>query len=362
MNLRPSSLPMLAQCPAWQSSGGNDDTAAGATRHSALAWLLNDTATQEQQAEAVACLDEHEVESVTWAADYIRTHAPMADHPLHTERTLTLLDDDFKEVMRGTPDVACGPELFDLKWRERDYTAQLAAYALMLMEESGWHEVHVHVLYGERRRAERFTLTHEGATELVFRIVESTYGTPTPTPCDYCGWCARRITCPALTGPAKHVATRYAGEETLAKVEQWHPSEQTDAAQLSLMLFIARKVLKPWIESVEHHALDAVTKQGLALPGYEMKTRAARQWVADVTAAFAATGLPQDVFLKCCDVRLNTSKTYPDKVGVVDEFAKASGLKKAAAKRDLMKRLEPALGIGKPTHYLAETGDKEAED
>jgi hypothetical protein len=352
---------MLAQCPAWQSSGGNDDTSAGSARHAALALSLDLTVTPEQYQISTRDMAESDLESVQWAADYIRTHAPLADYPLHTERTLTLLDDDFKEVMRGTPDVACGPHLFDLKWRERDYSAQLAAYALMLMEESGWHEVHVHVLYGERRRAERFTLTHEGATELVFRIVESTYGTPRPVPCDYCGWCARRITCPALTGPAKHVATRYADADALARVEQWHPSEQTDAAQLATMLFIARAVLKPWIESVEHHALEAVTKQGLALPGYEVKSRAPRQYVADVAGAFSAAGLPQDVFLKCCDVRLNTSPTYPDKVGIVDEFARAAGLKKPAAKRDLMKRLEPVMAAGKPTQYLAEIKGEKGE-
>ena len=359
MNLRPSSLPMLAKCARWESSGGNDATAAGAARHSALAWQLASKAPEATRAESLAQLDDADREAVLWSADYIRTHAPMLDHPLHCERTLTMLDDDFKEVMRGTPDVVCGNQLFDLKWRERDYTAQMAAYALMLMEESGWPEVHVHVLYGERQRAERFTLDREGAQNLVDAILANVGSAKPPTPCDYCGWCARRLTCSALTGTAKKVADGYSIED---RVHNWHPSEQTDAEQLSVMLYIARKVLKPWIESVEYHALDAITKQGLAIPGYELKTRKAREWIADVAGAFAAAGLPQDDFLRCCDVRLNTSKTYPDKHGIVDTYAKVRELKKAPAKRDLMAKLAPVMQTGKPTQYLAEVGDKDSED
>jgi hypothetical protein len=350
---------MLAKCARWESSGGNDATEAGAARHSALAWQLASEAPEATRAESLAQLDDADREAVVWAADYIRTHAPMADYPIHCERTLTMLDDEFKEVMRGTPDVVCGNQLFDLKWRERDYAAQMAAYALMLMEESGWSEVHVHVLYGERQRAERFTFTRDGAQDMVDAILANVASAQPPTPCDYCGWCARRLTCSALTTAAKTVADGYS---VLDRVANWHPSEQTDAAQLSTMLFIARKVLKPWIESVEFHALDAITKQGLAIPGYELKTRKAREWISDVAGAFAAAGLPQDDFLRCCDVRLNTSKTYPDKTGIVDVFARVREMKKAAAKRELMSKLAPVMQTGKPTQYLAEIGEKEGEE
>lgn len=360
MNLRPSSLPMLAQCGHWQSSGGNEDTSAGSLRHTALSVALDVLATDSTREKAFAPLDAEQRDAVTWAADYIRTHAPMADHPLQCERTLTLLDDEFKEVLRGTPDVVCGNQLFDLKWRERDYAAQMAAYALMLMEETGWAEVHVHVLYGARQRAERFTLDREGAQTLVDSILARVASAAPPTPCDYCGWCARRLTCPALTGPAKTVGLGYQPAAT-DRITNWHPSEQTDAEQFATMLYLARKVLKPWIESVEFHALEASTKQGLAIPGYELKTRKAREWIADVATAYQAAGLPQIEFLRCCDVRLNTSKTYPDKAGLVDLYAQIKDLKKAPAKRELMTKLAPALQTGKPTQYLAATGE-ETED
>lgn len=349
---------MLAWCARWESSGGNSATEAGAARHSALGWQLAADAPEATRAESLAQLDDPDRDAVVWAADYIRTHAPLADYPIHCERGLTMLDTDFSEIMRGTPDVVCGNHLFDLKWRERDYAAQMAAYALMLMEDSGWDVVHVHVLYGERMRAERFTIDLVGAQLLVDAILANVASEKPPTPCDYCGWCARRLTCPALTKVAKTVADGYSVED---KVHNWHPSEKPDAEQLAAMLYIARKVLKPWIESVEFHALEAITKQGLAIPGYELKTRKAREWVSDVAGAFAAAGLPQDDFLRCCDVRLNTSKTYPDKAGIVDTFAKVRDLKKAAAKRDLMTRLAPVIQTGKPTQYLAETGEASEE-
>ena len=347
---------MLAECARWKSDGARKYTEPGTLRHTALSWQLASEAPEVARAESLAKLDEEGREAVQWGAEYIRLHAPMADYPLHCERTLTMLDDQFAEVMRGTPDVVCGNHIFDLKWRERDYTAQMAAYALMLMEASGWKEVHVHLLFGDRKYAERYTFTLYEAQNMVDSILAEVGSAKAPTPCDYCGWCANRLTCSALVNTAKKVADGYSLTD---KVANWHPSENPDAEQLATMLFVARKVLKPWIESVEFHALEAITKQGLSIPGYELKTRKAREWIADVAGAFAAAGLPQDEFLRCCDVRLNTSKTYPDKLGLVDCYAKQSGLKKAVAKREVIAKLASTIQVGEPTQYLAESGTSE---
>lgn len=343
---------MLAQSPCFVPSGDSEFTDAGTNRHKYLHALHLAGAVEDYgraAAEVAELLTEEECEAVKWAYDYIRLHAPMLDHPIHFERRMVLLNADFEEIFPGTPDVACGPDLFDLKWRERDYTAQMAAYALMMMQENSWPEVRVHVLYAESRRAVVFKFTEEQAGKIVFDIIKSVDAHTEPKPGDYCGWCAKRLTCPAIT---KAVETVSKGYSDLDRVKNWHPSQMETGEEIDVALWIWRNVLKKWGESIEFHALEAVQKKGITLPSFELKTESGGKYLTDVPGAFAAVGLPQAEFLKCCDMRMNTSKTYPDKVGIVETYASFHGQKKAPAKREIESKLGDLLKDKKPKVYL----------
>lgn len=341
MSIRPSSLPMLAQCPRWLPDQwkGADDKDAGKLRHEYLrvlldAWSAEDIAGRVSPEDAAA---------VEWAADYIKCHAPTSDHPLRLEHHVNPLDTEFKPLFNwgGTLDAACGNHLFDFKWRERDYGAQMAAYALDMFQEHGWQEVKVHLLFGEPKKAQVFTLTEEGAERLVFGIVAKAQDPQAqPTPCDYCGWCSRRLTCPALVSVAEKVAVGYSD---LDKVKNWHPSAMETGEELGIALWVWRTILKKWGESVEYHALDALQKKGLTIAGFEAKPKSGRKYIADVAQAFALAGLPQSEFLAGCQVRLNTSKSYPDQIGLTEIYAKFNGIKPTPAKKDLLKKLEPVV-------------------
>jgi hypothetical protein len=297
-------------------------------------------------------LSESDTEAVRWAAEYIRVHAPTSDHALRLEERRTLLDEDFREIMAGTPDVTCGPELFDLKTRERDYSAQMAAYALMMFQERDWPEVRAHLLFTETKRAVVLRFTQADAARVVHGIIARCESADAkPTPCDYCGWCAWRATCaPYLIEAAKIAAVRDdVTPEARAAFSAWleggaHTSglAQASGEVVAMVLTIARQ-LKKFCEGAEHFALEAAQKRGLTLPGYELATKTGKTYVTDVPQAFALAGLPQAEFLAGCQLRLNTSKKYPDQQGVIDLYAKFSGLKKAAAKRDLLKKLEPVV-------------------
>lgn len=343
--MRPSSLPMLAACPKFVGMA-SAATEEGTTRHAALsAWLAGNQ-------DALKEIPEDQRDGVQWAAEYISTHAPMADHPLVYEEKRAFIAPTF-ERMEGTPDVTCGPVVFDLKWRQRNYDGQMACYALMLME-AGHESVTVHVLYAESQRVVVTRYDRESAEAVIMPIMTAAADPAAkPAICDYCGWCANCATCPAHLAIAKVVAVGYSDD---AKVTTWHPSGMTPA-ELGQALWIARKVLSKWCESVEHHAIEKVLKEGMTIPGTELKTKTGRTYVADVAGAFGLAGLPQEEFLRACDLRLNTSKTYPDKVGVINLHAQIHGMKLAPAKRELLAKLEPVVKKTPDSQYLKLTGD-----
>jgi len=342
---------MLAQCPAFESSGG-EFAELGTDRHEALrAHYHGDDSLLEM-------LDEESQQGIRWAADYIRAHSTDG-HPLEWETTRKWTRPDFSEA-QGTPDVVNGLTIFDFKWRPRDYTAQMADYALSLIQSPD-DVVTVHLLFGAIRRPEVIRFNIDACERIVGAILESCQ-TPDPRPCDYCNWCSKRLVCPAMTRPAAVVGAGYQ-EPGLLDFTTWRPSElMENAEQLAFALTLWRRVLKKWGESVEYHAMEAATKRGLKLPGYEIKERQGRKFVSNTQQAYELSGLEPEKFLTACAVRLNTSKTHPDQVGLDKLFADALGIKTAAAKREVEKRLGAVIQRGKPTLALVSVKEDSDEE
>ncbi len=343
---------MLAQCPRFTSGVSGQYAEIGTRRHKLLRRMFDADFTDDE----ATGMAEEDVAGIKWAVDYIRVHAPMSDYHLSWESPLSIEWDDFSTI-NGTPDCTCGPDLFDFKWRARDYTAQMAAYALG-MTQRGHPVVNVHLLFGATQRAEKFTLTESACRQILAPILESVASaSPQPTPCDYCGWCQDRLVCPALLGTAEKVANGYAQEPI-----SWHPSKMITPEEIAMGLTVWRTILKPWGDSMEWHALESAQKLGLKLPGYELKTKRGREYCSDVARAFQSAGLPQETFLQCCDLRLNTSKSYPDKIGIRDAYAKQNGLALAPAKRELARRLQECMGRGNDSMQLVPTKQQHEEN
>jgi len=353
MQHRPSSLPMLAQCPSFESSG-SDFADLGTDRHAALkAHYAGDDSLLD-------LLDDDDQDGIRWAADYIRantseSYATVWETKRHWDRP------DMSEA-EGTPDVVNGSQLFDFKWRYRDYAAQMADYAISMID-NGYERVTAHILFGSERRAVKMHFDYAACEKIILPILTSLEN-PTPKPCDYCGWCAKQFTCAANTTTAKVVAEGYAEADLLQVIRDWHPSEMmNDAQQIAFALTIWRRILKKWGESVEFHAAEAATKLGLKLPGYELKERQGRKFIADTQRAFELSGLPADKFLAACGVRLNTSKTNTSLLGLDKIFAEALGIKTATAKRECEKKLADVIQKSKSTMALVSVkgGEEEVE-
>ncbi len=353
MKHRPSSLPMLAQCPCFESSG-SDFADLGTDRHAAL------KAHSEGDDSLLDLLDDESQDGIRWAADYLRANTTEG-FPVEWETKRAWTRPDFSPA-EGTPDVVNGPSIFDFKWRYRDYAAQMADYALERMEQ-GFTGVTVHLLFGCERRAVKLHFDFEACEKIILPILNRLENAA-PKSCDYCGWCAKQFTCPANTVPAQIVAAGYAEADLLQVIKDWHPSEMSnDAQQIAFALTIWRKILKKWGESVEFHATEAATKLGLKLPGYELKERSGRKFVSNTQRAYELSGLPPEKFLAACAVRLNTSKTHADQIGLDKLFAETLGLKTATAKRKCEEKLAEVIQRGKPTLALVSSkgGEEESE-
>jgi CRISPR/Cas system-associated exonuclease Cas4 (RecB family) len=314
----------------------SEQTTSGKLRHDVLRDSL-ELISEPEGEEIIKRLPEDQQEGVAWALDYIALKAPMADYPLVLEKRMSFTGPDFNPI-EGTPDVVCGNVVFDLKWRIKDYKAQMAAYALMVME-TGWESVTVHVLYAEPKRAEQIEFTRESAEQTIFPIIENAARPDSkPKVCDFCGWCANRVTCPAVLEQVNAVIIN----RDDFNLETWHASDIKSGEEMGKALRVAR-VVADWCESVEYHAKEMVQKRGIVPTGFKIQTKQGNRFVTSIPDAFSKTGLPQDRFLAACEIKLSR---------LVEAYAEHNKIKKSPAEREIEAKLGETIQRKSPSISL----------
>lgn len=101
-------------------------------------------------------------------------------------------------VKPGTMDALCieGGWLADFKTGQiRSYHAQMAAYALACMDSYFADEWTAHLIFVDQKKVISHKFTREEAEQLVTGIVNAP---KIETPCDYCSWCGKFESCPAV--------------------------------------------------------------------------------------------------------------------------------------------------------------------
>lgn len=343
---RPSSLPMLEQCA--QFAGGDssqrDETflSAGTARHSALADLLS------KDEARMASIPHFDRESVKWAAEYVHTNADVTfTTPLIIEETREYTFQSLGVLLRGTADIVCGGDIFDLKSRYRDYSAQMAAYALMrLHDEPTLDHVTTHLLFCDGLRVEKSTWTWDEAMEKCLNIIDRSLSDDSgPVVCDYCNWCAKRTTCPAVLGLVKPVADASVADASVwSLVASVKPCDMTPE-QVAMALQM-RKTVTGWIDvwgdEVRARAFGLIDS-GEDVPGWAIQERKGRQDVTDLLTAQIALEIDASSFIAACKVSVS------DLVGL---YGERNGLNAAAAKRAVQEKLAPVLKCGESTRSL----------
>ena len=322
---------MLGLCRMFESDGQDDEaTFAGTERHLALWDLLRGDPS------LVNLLDADQQNSVKDAWGFIRANAPsLTGMVIEQADAITVGEHE----ITCTPDLISTPYVFDLKSRERNYEAQLAAYALCVMDRAFQDWATAFALFTiPRFRARRLDFTREAAERLILNIIEAPQE---PTPNDYCSWCCKAHICPAL---AERALTVKAGREDW-KLETYHPSEITRPSEMGKAKRLA-KLMRVWCDSVDYHARQMMVEQHIPIPGFKIQNQASRSF-DNLIDVWKATGLPDLVFLKCCDLTMER---------LIEAYATANGIGKAAAKRQLEAKLDH---LGKKTPVKKLVSEKE---
>jgi hypothetical protein len=351
--LGPSNFPAWSQCADYEPTPDDpedmdveDDSprGRGTVKHKAVAMLLAGDLAMRQR--ALEGLSEREIEEVQFvvrrAIEIVESHGYSASDLKVEQRVTMMKPDSFEPLYFGTCDGEAGPLDFDWKFGlDRHYFSQLAGYSLPKMEARGEQRRHAYVIYGRLKRHEHYVITRDTAESVVYGTLSRRLSEHRkPTPCEYCGFCAKRAVCSALVStPVNLVARR---EDWALKLPSPHVSQLRDPAWLGAARFVWKMYLEPWGKAVEF-ASSSIAAAGMAPVGFKRRVDKGWTTVSDVRKAFAA--------LK--DVLIGTiAKAYAANAGISEEKAKTIIVTKLADAK--------ALQVGEPSVKLVR--EKNAEE
>jgi len=295
--ISPSSLNCMRLCPCFRGGLSSDAAETGERIHEYFANLIKG---EPLPKDAVF----YEVEQAEWAVNMLNNFMSQTDR--HVEEQLYLIDDNtFEEIMWGYADVfgvtprASGNimVLADLKTGEpRDCTAQMAAYARMLLQRYDCQRVEVHVLYSRYKRDETYIL-NLGDTEFILDIIKKAQReVRQPNFCEYCGWCSLQDACPQTQAIITSVTK--AENCDVTNIVDWE-IENASPDKLH-RLYAAACWLGKFSEWIKEGVKQKI-KDGTEIPGYRFVS-VTRRSISDILAAFQASGLTQEEFLDACTV------------------------------------------------------------
>lgn len=273
MSLRSSNFPKLALCACYQS---DPNPGPAAERGSALDALFRARmAGLPEQHEMFYQPNEADEDAVEWAVTTLKALAGGSD-VLTRENDCRVAIPGLENP--GTADAIIPEKLAhaDLKTgQKRNYREQMAGYALGLMEAHFATEWTAHLLFCDQKEVVTHRFTFEEARSIVEAVI-ARFNDPNkaPTPCEYCGWCAKRETCPARLAQAETAIT-------VAKPGFDFAAVLSDNGKLGMFL-TACSVLDDYREQAEAAAKERLGA-GQEIPGWKLSTRRGPEFVDAVT-------------------------------------------------------------------------------
>ena len=166
-----------------------------------------------------------------------------------------------------------------------DYEAQMAAYCLGLMVQEMELEWTAHLLFCDQQRIVTHRFTFAEARDIVQAALDNV-GKP-PTPCDYCDWCAKSLTC----------KPRVAATETaLATTDDSFKLILNDPERLGD--FLTRcKVFEKFQTAAEDAAREMLAA-GTPVAGWKLGKPRSSQFVDADDLAVAAQDIPAPVIIR----------------------------------------------------------------
>jgi hypothetical protein len=169
-----------------------------------------------------------------------------------------------------------------------DYEAQMAAYALGNMTRFFEPEWTCYLLFVDQNRVVEHKFTMDSATELVESIIKA-YNDPDKKPASnsYCGWCAKKNTCPQVVKPTEQTL-RVVNNEVSIDTLKAQLAEPEKLGKFLKACNIFKKELWDWAKDEAKAKLE----RGEEVPGWRLsKVKGAEEYTPEVVAEAAqATG------------------------------------------------------------------------
>ena len=191
MKIRHSSLPKLALCGQYEGSPGTSPAAERGTKLDTAfrhAWTHGEFPNWD--------LSEEDADAVRWAINQCMLLGGVTDGLVTRDEACKITTAGIDHI--GTVDGVAQRANWSMDLKSGqiyDYRGQMAAYALGLMQmrfEQTWT---THLLFCDQRQLVTHHWTYQTASDMV-RSILANIGTA-PKENDYCGWCAKSLTCPA---------------------------------------------------------------------------------------------------------------------------------------------------------------------
>jgi hypothetical protein len=194
--------------------------------------------------------------------------------------------------------------LADLKTGQiHNYKEQMAAYALGCMEAMNEQEWTAYLLFADQKEIVTHRFSYVQARKIVTDAVLNIGNDPTPN--DYCGWCAKSLTCQARV-EAQRLALAITEGPSFEMV-------LNDSVRLGEFLTKA-KVFDDFREAAKERARELI-EAGAEIPGWRLQ---ARRVIETLSAeAQLASGLPLEALIKAHGA---ISAKKAREIGTIDEF------------------------------------------
>lgn len=269
-----------------------DQTPAGRGRlqHAATATILLRRPQEEIDA-ALAPLTERETLDVHWVAE--RTREIVLSHGLDPldlicEERVTMVGPDMRILYFGTCDARTGPLRFEWKFGlERNYFPQLVGYSLPELEDQGGGRIIAYVVYGMLHKSRQHVIDLETARTVGYGVLRRrTADVRPPAPCQYCGFCAKKLTCAAVTQLVTQLTTaREDWPSEVLRLDQAHVSLATqDPVWLGKARWLWKYHLEKWGAAVEW-ATKMLAEGGTAPLGFKIGTTTGKRGIVNAYAA-----------------------------------------------------------------------------
>ena len=283
MKIRHSSLPKLALCGQFEGTAGNSSAASRGTMLDGVfrdAWVTSELPRE---------LNDEDTAAIRWALAQCIQLGGGADG-LETADAKCKIQTSGLEHMGTADGIAVkGKWLIDLKSGQvYDYTGQMAAYALGLMETHFEQEWTTHLLFCDQQKMVTQHWTYTSAKETVQRILDNVGTAPKEN--DYCGWCAKSLTCLARIKSSDHALSVMDGIQPKTPQDHGFLQLLEDPARIGKFL-AACSTLEDFRDAAKAKACELL-EAGEQVPGWRLQKPRATEFVgAEYVARAVEEGL-----------------------------------------------------------------------